>query len=201
MGEATSWLQHVETWKDCVRCPLHSQRSRIVLARGSVPCDVLLVGEAPGISEDTLGIPFVGPAGKLLDGIVELALAQYERTYGIALTTAFANLVACYPREAKEGGWNEPADEEVLACRPRLNEFVRLCRPKLVVTVGKLAERLLDQTILTGGFDSALGRHDRIEVETIAHPVSILRMPVAQRDMATRQCIVTIANAVEELVV
>jgi uracil-DNA glycosylase family 4 len=49
--------------------------NRVVLVRGSVPCDVLFIGEAPGQSEDVVGRPFVGPAGKLLDRIIEDALS------------------------------------------------------------------------------------------------------------------------------
>jgi uracil-DNA glycosylase len=63
----------------------------VVLCRGRLPCDVLFVGEAPGVSEDVLGRPFVGPAGKLLDTIVERALdGQYD--------CAMTNLVACIPK-------------------------------------------------------------------------------------------------------
>src|SRR4051812_28157858 len=102
----TTWLQHVQRWKDCQRCPLGQQRGRICLTRackagdqpgaygGRLPCDVLFIGEAPGSSEDALGLPFVGPAGDLLDQIKQRALPPET-------SCAFTNLVACYPREAK----------------------------------------------------------------------------------------------------
>jgi DNA polymerase len=61
------WSEHVERWKDCMACGLCRQRYRICLGRGTVPCDVLFIGEAPGAVENAQGLPFVGPAGQLLD--------------------------------------------------------------------------------------------------------------------------------------
>lgn len=61
---------HVERWKSCQRCALGRTRDKIVLAKGRLPCDVLFVGEAPGESEDVIGLPFVGPAGRLLDEMI-----------------------------------------------------------------------------------------------------------------------------------
>lgn len=68
-----SFQEHRRKWNDCQRCRLCEGRTNVVLARGRVPCDVLFIGEAPGVSEDILNKPFVGPAGKLLDSIVEKA--------------------------------------------------------------------------------------------------------------------------------
>jgi len=128
-----TWEEHVDKWKDCQRCPLAQQRGNICLARGTLPAAVLFVGEAPGSSEDTLGLPFVGPAGQLLDQIIERALPT-------GTSYALTNLVACYPREAKSRGDNEPERGEILECRPRLIEFVNIARPKLIVLVGNLTD-------------------------------------------------------------
>lgn len=72
----TPWAQFVNRWKGCTTCELHATRQKVVLARGEVPCDVLLIGEAPGMAEDTIGIPFVGPAGQLLDKIIDQAISH-----------------------------------------------------------------------------------------------------------------------------
>ncbi len=175
----TPWQQHVKQWKDCQKCPLCTQRKLIVLARGSIPCELLFVGEAPGDSENLIGQPFVGPAGKLLDRIIEAALL------GEGPTMAFTNLVACYPKEAKDAGENEPDRKEIEACRPRLEQFIKLCSPRLIVAVGKLAEAWLPE----------------VEAHTtvITHPAAILRMSIAQKDFAFQKCIITIRTAVEEV--
>ncbi len=168
-----NWLQHVEDWKDCQRCPLGKQRSNICLARGTLPCMVLFVGEAPGISEDAIGQPFVGPAGNRLDQII-------ERSLPTSVTYALTNLVACFPREAKTEGINEPERGEILECRPRLIEFINIARPS------KLSTAYVNHT-------------DTIKCIDITHPAAIMRMPLAQQTMAMQKCIVVLRNAVEDM--
>ena len=187
------WLAHVEDWKECQRCDLCAQRDRIVLARGSIPCDVLFVGEAPGASENVIGQPFVGPAGILLDQIVAQSVPP-------SLKWAMTNLVACYPQEAKEAKTNEPEDSEILSCRPRLKQFIDICQPKLIVTVGKLADKWLPTDARNYSLAVTLGSDPVLcHVVTITHPAAILRMPLVQRDFAVQKSIVTIATAVDSL--
>lgn len=171
----STWTEHVSRWKDCTNCPLCCQRDRICLARGTVPCEVLFVGEAPGASEDAIGQPFVGPAGRLLDQIIERALPK-------SATYALTNLVCCFPREAKAAGDNEPAVTEIRACRPRLEEFVNISQPRLIVCVGALAAEYVYRSRTLVNCD-------------IVHPAAILRMPLAQKQMAVEKCIVQIRSA------
>lgn len=173
-----NWLEHVEKWKDCQRCPLGQQRFRICLARGCVPATVLFVGEAPGMSEDVSGLPFVGPAGELLDNIISRALPK-------GLPIAFINLVGCYPRVAKETDNHQPERGEILECRPRVVEFVNIAKPKLIVRVGSLVHQYLN-------FDTSVPLVD------IDHPAYILRMPPAQKPGAVQRSIVRVRNAYED---
>lgn len=198
----SAWTNHVARWRDCTKCPLCEQRTNIVLARGQVPCDVLFIGEAPGASEDALGLPFVGPAGKLLDsdeknrpGIIQRSLPCHlewdakvvRHKWVMEIPIAFSNLVACFPAEAKASGDNEPSHREILACRPRLEEFVALAQPKLIVCVGGLATGYV-------ALDPTRGRCD------ITHPAAILRMPLAQKQMAVQKVVVQLRRAVEDIV-
>ena len=169
-----------DRWEGCRGCALGFQRTKIVLARGKVPAEVLFVGEAPGPSEDVLGKPFVGPAGKLLDKIIEVGI---DGRVDYCLT----NLVACFPREAKGKGFNEPSEDEIESCGDRLREFTLLCKPKLVVCVGKLASRWAPTIIGTGGYIS------------IIHPAAILRMDVSRKGLAIQRCIVAVSDAVDEI--
>lgn len=192
-----TWLEHVNKWKDCTRCPLHQQRDQIVLARGQVPCTVLFIGEAPGASENALGTPFVGPAGHLLDQIIERALPQIT-------SYALTNLVACFPAEAKGRGDNEPQHSEIMQCQPRLVEFVRIAKPRLVVLVGSLAKEYVH-----GASQFRLDRQPkqpewipedkRLEFCEVYHPAFILRMPLAQKQMAVQKTIVVLRNAVQDV--
>lgn len=180
MTELEMWADHVEKWKDCQLCPLSQQRSNICLARGLVPCTVLFIGEAPGLSEDAFGLPFKGPAGHLMDQIIDRALKG-------VVSYALTNLVACFPREAKSRGDNEPERGEILECRPRLIEFVNIAQPQLVVCVGGLANHYVQPINTMPQVD-------------IVHPAYILaRLPAAQKNMAVQKCIVQVSNALEDV--
>lgn len=174
----TPYQRFVTRWKDCDRCELCTQRHRIVLARGHVPCNLLLIGEAPGPSEDVLGKPFVGPAGKLLDAILANAL---EHTRGVRV--GITNLVCCFPAEAKK---SEPPAEAIKACVPRLNEFVKLCQPRVIIAVGSLAKKWLPRVLRD--FDGP--------VLGMKHPAAILRANVASRGLDIQRCEVVVRDAV-----
>lgn len=178
---------HVERWGGCMGCELHVGRSRVVLGRGTVPCDVLFVGEAPGESEDAVGRPFVGPAGKLLDQMV-------ERSGMSSLRLAFTNLVCCIPRTVEGGKAGEPEREHVKACQDRLAEFVEIASPRLIVTVGNLARDWLDPK-----HRGSLELPGGVETVTITHPAAMLRANEAQRDTMVRRVEVVLRNALEGL--
>lgn len=188
-----SFREHARRWQDCTRCSLCQRRARVVLARGIVPCDLLFVGEAPGESEDALGRPFVGPAGKLLDRIVARALddlGPFDRAY--------TNLVACVPREEEGAKAGQPPDEAVKACRPRLEEFLVLAdrgqRLRLLVAVGALARDWLDP-----GYRHSVRLPRPLPQVALVHPAAILRANVAQQGLLIQRAVVTLRNAVEEL--
>lgn len=176
----TPYERHVKRWQKCRKCSLCERRQRVVLARGRVPCDVLFVGEAPGQSEDVIGLPFVGPAGKLLDEIIDQGL---DGQHDYALT----NLVCCIPLDENGSKVTEPPKEAILACRERLSEFVRIAQPSLIIHVGKLPEKW---AISTSGCPDSV---------SITHPAAILRMDISQRGLAIQRAVVTLQDVVEEL--
>lgn len=146
-----------------------------MLARGQIPCDVLFIGEAPGVSEDLLGQPFIGPAGKLLDQQIAEAL---ENVPGLELRICFTNLICCIPKEdGKKVG--EPSKDSVEACKGRLREFVHLCKPRLVVLVGDHAKKYIagqaDFSYSDDDLDLPWLDGDLLRFECITHPAAILR--------------------------
>ncbi len=190
--------QLVAEWKDCTRCPLHLTRCQVVHGRGSMPCDVLFVGEAPGDSEDATGVAFDGPAGALLDQIIRDSTAAYQvpGTEGSgynSVQVAIVNVIGCIPKDG-DGRKTDVDYESVEACRPRLEKFIRIADPKLIITVGKTAKEALEQGLSTS---TKLPRP--VPMVHIEHPAHILRMPFAGRGLATRRCVVTIAKAIEQL--
>ena len=117
-------------WDDCRDCPLHKTRTQLVHARGQMPADVLYIGEAPGEIEDTLGEPFIGPAGKHLDKILARVPSH---------TYCIINVVACWPKDPT-GKTRAPVFDERQKCTMRVTELYRLAHPSKIVLLGKTAE-------------------------------------------------------------
>ena len=120
------------TASSCTRCPLAQGRTQVVFGVGDPGADVLFVGEGPGREEDLAGEPFVGRSGKLLDRLMweELGLTR-EHCY-------IANVVKCRPPQNRD-----PAPGEIDACRPYLEEQILLIEPRVIVTLGNFATKLL----------------------------------------------------------
>jgi uracil-DNA glycosylase len=155
-----------------------------VLARGNVPADILFIGEAPGQSEDVLGQPFVGPAGKLLDRQIAEAFGNCP---GLDLRLCFTNLVCCIPKDETNKKVGEPDKESIEACSARLDEMLVLCRPKLVVAVGDLADKWL------------VGDGGVLNKVKITHPAAILRAEIVRQSLMNQKVIVILENAFRDL--
>ena len=145
-------------------------------------------------SEDTLGRPFVGPAGRLLDEMLGRALRAAPKPSGGAYTWAMTNIVACIPREADGSKTAEPDDDCVEACAPRLAEFAAICDPKLVVAVGSLARDWLDPK-----YKRSVRFHRRLPTVDIIHPAAILRANVAMQGLMIQRAVVALTNALESI--
>ncbi len=119
----------------CTRCPLAAGRTTVVFGEGDPHADLMVVGEGPGREEDLQGRPFVGRSGQLLDRLLfEEAGLQRAQVY-------IANVVKCRPP-----GNRDPLPEEIAACRPYLDQQLELIAPRVVVTLGNFATRLLLDT-------------------------------------------------------
>jgi len=183
-----TYRQHRIKWNTCQACTLCSTRRNVVLARGSLPCDVLFIGEAPGASEDTIGQPFIGPAGKLLDRLIEKATDR-RNDYRIA----FTNLIACIPKEDGDKV-TAPPKESVEACRPRLLEMIQLARPQAIVRVGEHSKRYVEAMLTVGALRTTA------TIVDITHPAAILRMDVTQQGLAAQRATVIIADVLDDLI-
>lgn len=194
----TLYQLHRQQWANGCGSDQCTIASKVVLGRGVIPCDILFIGEAPGESEDSIGKPFCGPAGHLLDQIIARAMAEFEAVHGPLLpTTAFTNLVGCIPRQPDGDKATEPEPDQVNCCSNRLCQFASICRPTTVVLVGKLAAKYIcGQNSL--GCDW-LPDDKFLEFVQLVHPAAILRAPLAQKDMMVRKTIVTLASAIKQI--
>ncbi len=163
----------------------------MVFTRGTIPADVPFIGEGPGVSEDVLGKPFVGPAGKKLDDII----AKAWDLAGSTATYALYNVVSCVPKGSQGKKIHTPEEEAIVACLPKVREFVDICEPDLIVCVGSIADNwIVGRTKKTE--KTAIQGYGTI---TIVHPAALLRMNISVRPLETQKCVVTIVDALEEL--
>lgn len=159
------YRNHVLRWRVCIKCDMARFRDKIVLGRGRLPCDVLFIGEAPGLSEDTIGEPFVGRAGQLLEKWIDAALISCGR-----FDAAITNVVACRPTEYVGGDNRKPTPLECSNCKPRLLEMLYMAQPKLIVALGKTAENYL---LKSGILREAMALSAK--VVALRHPAYVLR--------------------------
>lgn len=89
----------------------------------------MIVGEAPGRQEDAAGRPFVGAAGRVLDELLADAGLRRSDVY-------ITNVIKSHPTETPGGSNRAPRPEEVAACRPWLEEQLRIVSPRVIVTLG-----------------------------------------------------------------
>ena len=152
---------------DCTQCRLHQNRLNTVFGEGSPTADVLFIGEAPGPKEDQSGRPFVGPAGQLLDRILEAAMGlQRNEVY-------IANTNKCHPP-----GNRAPEADEVASCLPHLQRQVELIRPKVLVCLGRTAaQQLLSSTESIAQLRGREHEYSGIPVIVTWHPAYLLREP------------------------
>ena len=111
----------------CTRCGLSHTRVRPVMGRGSLQADILFVAEAPGGQEDRAGVPFVGPAGAMLDELLAGCGLSREEIY-------ITNILKCHPP-----GNRDPQEDEKESCIPYLKYEMLLVRPRIVVCLGRVA--------------------------------------------------------------
>jgi uracil-DNA glycosylase len=116
----------------CTKCPLAGGRTNVVFGVGDPDADLMFVGEGPGREEDLQGEPFVGRSGQLRDRLMreEIGISRKQVYIG--------NVLKCRPPNNRD-----PLPNEIEECRPFLEAQVDLIAPKVVITLGNFATRLL----------------------------------------------------------
>jgi DNA polymerase len=157
--------------EDCTRCRLSERRRNVVPGEGAEEASVLFIGEGPGAEEDRTGRPFVGQAGRLLDGMI-LALG-FERS-----EVYIGNVVKCRPPDNRD-----PQQDEMAACSSFLEQQIALIRPKVIVALGRVAARHLTGTTKPmGAMRGRWASYRGIPLLPLYHPAYLLRNPMAKRE-------------------
>ena len=154
----------------CTRCPLYSTATNPVPGEGHPNADLVVVGEAPGATEDEQGRPFVGAAGQLLTKI--LAAVDLRRE----------DVFICNVLKHRPPGNRNPMPDEVTACSPYLVRQLQLIRPKAILALGTFAAQTLLQTKLAiGKLRSQVHRYYGVPLIVTYHPAALLRNPSWKR--------------------
>lgn len=154
--------------KTCPHCTASTDHTQTVFGEGNPDADLLFVGEAPGEQEDRTGRPFVGRAGKKLDDIIHAMGLKREDVY-------IANVLKSRPPNNRT-----PLAQEVEGCSPFLTEQIQIIEPRVIVTLGGPATKLLLNTDvgitrLRGQWARCLFGETEIDVLPTFHPAYLLR--------------------------
>ena len=151
--------------RSCTLCTLSEKRTQAVPGEGALDAGIMFVGEGPGFYEDRDGRPFVGPAGKFLDELLQSIGLRRETVY-------ITNMVKCRPPNNRD-----PLPGEVSACRPYLDSQMEMIAPEVIVTLGRHSFlKFFPSQSLT----KARGRSQRwkdLTVYPIYHPAAALHNP------------------------
>jgi len=167
---------------DCRACELWEHATQPVVGEGTTDgtARLMLVGEQPGDREDIEGLPFVGPAGRVLDRALERAGIERRDAYVTNVVKHFR-----YKLRGKRRIHQTPERAHIVACRPWLDAELALVRPQALVCLGATAAQALLGSHVRIGRDRGQPMDSSLaELVTLtAHPSAILR----QRDDGERE--------------
>jgi DNA polymerase len=173
--------------KSCQDCPLWANATQTVFGAGDPHARVMLVGEQPGDAEDRKGLPFVGPAGRLLDRALQAASVEREHIY---VTNAVKHFK--WQLRGKRRLHKTPAQREIDACHQWLEREIETIRPQVIVALGATAGRAVigkdfKVSLMRGKFvESPLAPH----VFATFHPSALLRLQdEAEKETAFEQLV------------
>ena len=163
-----------EAAESCTGCPLYRNATQTVFGAGPAKARLMLVGEQPGDVEDLEGLPFVGPAGRLLDRALAEAGIDRPRVY---VTNAVKHFK--WVQRGKRRLHSKPGAREIQACYPWLEAEIATLKPQIIVCLGATAA----QALLGRSFRVSQRRGEFIasplapHVMATIHPSSLLRAP------------------------
>ena len=166
-----TWEELEQKCHQCLNCPLGETRTNLVFGVGNRQADILFIGEGPGEQEDLQGEPFVGPAGKLLDVMLELIDLDRTKVY-------IANIVKCRPPNNRD-----PLNAEQDACIGYLRAQTALIKPKIIVCLGRIAAmRIIDKDFRITRQHGQWFDRAGVQMMAIYHPSALLRDPTKRPD-------------------
>lgn len=159
-----NWEELERECLNCQRCGLAQGRTHVVFGDGAKDAEIMLIGEGPGQREDEEGVPFVGPAGQLLDNMLEIIGLDRTKVY-------IGNIVKCRPP-----GNRDPLATEQGACMGYLQAQLELVRPKIMVCLGRIAaQALIKEDFRITREHGQWFHRNQVAMTAIYHPAALLR--------------------------
>jgi uracil-DNA glycosylase family protein len=183
----------------CRGCELWEPATQVVFSAGNPRARMVLVGEQPGDVEDREGIPFVGPAGRLLQRALDEVGADRAEVY---VTNAVKHFR--FTLRGKRRIHATPDTSHIVACRPWLQAELERVRPSVVVCLGATAAK----SLLGSGFRVTKERGRVFEQEVFGqslrflatvHPSSILRIRGEEHDIAFAALVADLSTALSAI--
>jgi len=171
------WDTLYNACQSCKLCPLWETRTNAVIGRGNRDADIMFIGEGPGFHEDKEGLPFVGPAGQLLDKMLASINLCEKDVY-------IANIVKCRPP-----GNRDPKPDEQEHCMNYLRHQLKLVQPKIIVLLGRVsASSIVARGSNPFGEEFRITKHrgiwferKGIQIMATYHPAALLRDETKKR--------------------
>ena len=165
-----SWAALQAEVAHCTKCGLCETRTQPVFGSGNKNADWMIIGEAPGQSEDQQGLPFVGKAGQLLTEMLRAIGLDREEVF-------ITNIVKCRPPANRD-----PKPIEIETCKPYLMRQLALIRPKIIVVLGRVAaQALLNTDEPIGKLRGKIHALNDTPVVVVYHPAYLLRSLLDKR--------------------
>ena len=114
----------------CRRCSLYKTTKKVVFGEGPINAKTMIIGEAAGRMESLQGRPFIGPAGKFLDKLLNLGGIDRKNVF-------ITSVLKCRPTIDDRN--RKPKKEEIKACLPWLKKQIEIINPKYFILLGEVA--------------------------------------------------------------
>jgi uracil-DNA glycosylase len=177
----------------CRNCELWERATQVVFGRGAPQAAIMLIGEQPGDAEDRAGVPFVGPAGRLLDEALTSAQIVAAELY---VTNAVKHFY--WEERGKRRIHKKPRQIHVRACQPWLEAEIEAVKPRVLVCLGSVAAQAVvgpHVKVTTAGGVEMPSRYGIDAIVTL-HPSAVLRAPdAASREAGLKRLIDDLTRA------
>lgn len=147
MGGGIMVLRYiVKDYLQCNRCTLCNSRKNIVFGNGSIPTDLLFIGDVPSDSDDLTGKAFSGKQGAILQTVLNFALNLSGKKYLPRMF--YTHLLICRPKViSKKGELEIVKKSSIEACTARLMQTIKDTTPRKIILLGDTVRQQLSKKL------------------------------------------------------